>query len=198
MNQKPLLLIVAGANGAGKTTLVNRYRKFIGNIPFINPDDIAKEFNSSYDGRDNILILKASKEALLRQQQMLRDRKSFGFETTFSGNRELKIMKKALLLGYDVRLVYIGLNSIIQNIKRVETRVQIGGHFVPSDIIARRYIKSMNNLVEGVKIASKTYIFDNSKKYHKQVGKLNKNGWIVLKKNQIPKWLRLYCSDIVE
>jgi len=198
MSQKPLLLIVAGANGAGKTTLVYRYKKLIGDIPFINPDDIAKEFDSKYDGRDNLLILKASKEALRRQQQMLRDKKSFGFETTFSGHRELKLMKKALFLGYDVRLVYIGLNSIIQNVKRVETRVQVGGHFVPSDIIARRYTKSMHNLLKGIKIASKTYIFDNSKKYHRQIGKLDKNGWIVLKNNQIPKWLKLYCSDIVE
>jgi len=56
----------------------------------------------------------------------------------------------------------------------------------------------MHNLLKGIKIASKTYIFDNSKKYHRQIGKLDKNGWIVLKNNQIPKWLKLYCSDILE
>jgi len=119
-NKKPILLIVAGANGSGKTTLVNTHKKIMGNLPFVNPDDIAKEIDPNYDGKDGKLIMQASREAIKRQNNMLKNKQSFGLETTFSGNRELKIMQQAKEAGYDVRIAYVGLDNPIKNIKSLK------------------------------------------------------------------------------
>jgi len=61
---KPTLYVVAGANGSGKSTLINRHRKLIKDIKFVNPDDIAKKIDPNYDGKNNVLTLKASREAI--------------------------------------------------------------------------------------------------------------------------------------
>ncbi len=187
---KPILLIVAGANGSGKTTLINRHKKLLSNILFINPDDIAKQLDSSYDGKDNQLILKASRKAIILQNSMLQSKKSFGLETTLSGKRELKLIQKAKLSGYEVKLVYIGLNSYRHNILRVLSRVKKGGHYVTPSTIISRYKKSMLNLNNAIIYTDKTYIYDNSTQYHKQVGQIKENKWLILKAKDLPSWIK--------
>jgi len=91
------LFIHAGPNGSGKSTL---YRKLIGKyktlskLPFVNPDDIAKEIFGDFlpngSKESNQKMLRAGKEAIKRRKQFLHDGVSFGFETTFSGNSEKK------------------------------------------------------------------------------------------------------------
>jgi len=125
------LFILAGPNGSGKSTL---YRKLIGkyktlsNLPFVNPDDIAKEFFGDFlpngSNESNRKMLKAGKEAITRRKQFLHDGISFGFETTFSGNSEKKLIDNALKQGYELYIVYIALSDPLLNVQRVRARVQ--------------------------------------------------------------------------
>jgi len=189
--KKPTLYVVAGANGSGKSTIINRHKNLIKDIKFINPDDIAASINPNYDGKDNALTLKAGKEAIKQQNYLLKERKTFGIETTFSGKRELRIMQQAKDLGYEVKLVYVGLNSPTANIKRVAERTKNGGHFVDAETIVRRYDKSMNaNLEKGMKIADKTYLVDNSKIKDYIVAKFQSDKVLSVTNKEIPSWVK--------
>jgi len=184
------LWIVGGANGSGKTSLVTKYSfKFKDRTRFINPDDIAKYFDPKYDGRNIALIQKAGRETILRQRKYFKEGRSFGYETTFSSKRYLKIISKAQEIGYEVKLIFIGLNAPALNISRVEERVRQGGHHVaPKDII-RRYERAINNLIESLDLADKVYIFDNSGTRIKMVCRI-KNEKIVRQSKNLPRWIK--------
>ncbi len=187
---RPTLYIVAGANGSGKSTLTKRYKHFTKNIKFINPDDIAKSIDSNYDGKDNQIILKAGREAVREQNKLLQSKKTFGIETTFSGKRELRIIEVAKKLGFEVKLIYIGLDSPDFNIKRVNERVATGGHYVDSKTILNRYNKSLVNLKKAIKIVDKTYLIDNSRNKAYLITKFQFDKVLSIKSKKIPNWIR--------
>jgi len=189
--EKPTLYVVAGANGSGKSTIINRHKNLIKDINFVNPDDIAASINSDYDGKDNALTRQAGKEAIKQQNDLLKERKTFGIETTFSGKRELRIMQQAKNLGYEVKLAYVGLNNLASNIERVNERTRNGGHFVDPETIVRRYNKSMNtNLEKGIKLADKTYIIDNTKNKDYIVAKFQSDKVLSVTNKEIPSWVK--------
>lgn len=185
-----VLWVVAGANGSGKTSLVLHYgSRFQDQIPFINPDDIAKELDPNYDGRDSSLIQKAGRETINRQKELIEDGESFGYETTFSSKRDLRIMSQAQKQGYEVKLAFIGLETSADNILRVEERVRKGGHYVSPSDITRRYERSISNLLKALDIADKVYIFDNSGTRQKLVYRI-KNKVIVRQSSDLPSWIK--------
>ncbi|WP_223258680.1 zeta toxin family protein [Trinickia symbiotica] len=144
---------MAGPNGAGKSTLTGRYLS--GRLSVVNPDDIARE-------GIGVSPIEAGKEAIRRQRRYLAARVSFGWETTFSGNRELAFMREADQAGYKVNLAFVGIRNARGAGLRVSERVAAGGHDVPPVDIARRYHRSLRNLPEALAIAHRSFVFDNS------------------------------------
>ncbi|WP_066856624.1 AAA family ATPase [Halodesulfovibrio spirochaetisodalis] len=162
----PQLWIVAGPNGSGKTTLTMRHlKRFPTNIPVVNPDEIAKEINPDQIDSPKI-ALRAGKQALRQQRELLASRQSFLIETTFSGNHELRLIGKAQEQGYKVNLIYIALRDATRNISRVASRVAAGGHNIPTVDIIRRYGRSLQNAPKGIFNANRTFVVDNSRKRH--------------------------------
>jgi len=192
--EKPILYIVAGANGSGKSTLIKKYKRFSKDIVFVNPDDIAKAIDPSYDGRNNQLIVMAGREAVKCQNELLQTKKTFGLETTFSGNRELRIMQQAKDLGYDVKLIYVSLDNPEFNIKRVKERTENGGHFVDPVTVVNRYKKSLANLAKGINIADKTYLVDNTSIKEYIVAKFRLGKVTNVTNKQIPTWIKNQCQ----
>ena len=188
------MYIVAGANGSGKSTLIKKYKRFSKDIVFVNPDDIAKAIDPSYDGRNNQLIVMAGREAVKCQNELLQTKKTFGLETTFSGNRELRIMQQAKDLGYDVKLIYVSLDNPEFNIKRVKERTENGGHFVDPVTVVNRYKKSLANLAKGINIADKTYLVDNTSIKEYIVAKFRLGKVINVTNKQIPTWIKNQCQ----
>jgi len=132
------LYIIAGANGSGKTTFAMNFAQ-LNDLKFINADEIAKEYDP-----DNIYKykMKAGKEFFSKLYQALLENNSFIIETTLSGKYLIKIIKKAKEYNFKVVLVYIFLETDIENIYRVKNRVLKGGHNVPVNDIIRRYHRS--------------------------------------------------------
>jgi predicted ABC-type ATPase len=85
------------------------------------------------------------------------------FESVFSHPAKLEDLRKAKNKGYEVYLYFICLDSPELNIKRVSSRVLEGGHFVPDDKIIDRYARTLALLPELLLLASRAFIFDNSK-----------------------------------
>jgi predicted ABC-type ATPase len=177
------LFILAGPNGSGKSTF---YRKLIGKykalsrLPFVNPDDIAKEIFGDFlpdnSKESNRKMLIAGKEAIKRRKRFLAEEISFGFETTFSGNSEKQLIDEAIEKGYDLYIVYIALSDPMLNVQRVRVRVQNKGHFVDPAIVVRRYHKSIQQITEMAPKAKALYLFDNSQTHYKRIASFRKSG----------------------
>jgi predicted ABC-type ATPase len=54
----------------------------------------------------------------------------YAFETNFSASDPMSSARQFKKAGYEVHLIFMGLNSIEESIQRVEQRVQLGGHKV--------------------------------------------------------------------
>jgi predicted ABC-type ATPase len=161
----PTLVVIGGPNGSGKTTLTS-YLIQKGRIKssVINPDDIA--FNEFGDYSFHI---KAARVALERRKRAIDKKEDFAFETTFSGNSEINEVIEAKSSGYKTILYYVALESVLDNVTRVEERRTNLGHHVEREDIVRRYEKSKINLIKHIGLFDKAYLFDNSDTHRSRV-----------------------------
>jgi predicted ABC-type ATPase len=177
----PSLTIIGGPNGSGKTTLTSYLIKK-GRIKtsVINPDEIAfKEFGG-YG-----FHIKAAKVALERRKEAIFQNLDFAFETTFSGNSEINEVLSAKTASYKTILYYVALESMLDNVIRVEERRTGLGHHVEQEDILRRHEKSKINLLKHISLFDKAYLFDNSDVHRSRVAIFNNGKLLWLNKKHI-------------
>lgn len=105
-------------------------------------------------------MLLAGKEALKQRGLFIRKRVDFGFETTLSGNSEVRLIQEAKRLGYRTTMVFIGLDHPALHVMRVKLRVQNGGHYVDPVDIVRRQKRCIENLKRVQPMVDRLYIVD--------------------------------------
>jgi predicted ABC-type ATPase len=154
----PTIVVIGGPNGSGKTTLTsNLLQKGRIKTDVINPDNIALNEFGGYQ-----FHIKAAKIALEKRHFLIEQSSDLAFETTFSGNSEIRDIKLAKSTGYETVLYYIALRSVLDNAIRVEERKTNMGHNVELEDLIRRYNKSKANLSKHINLFDKVYLFDNS------------------------------------
>lgn len=94
--------------------------------------------------------------------EMLRLRRRFSFETVFSHESNLDIMREAREAGYKVYLYFVSTESPEINEFRVKLRVAQGGHDVPVEKIRTRYFRSLKLLPKAIQLSYQVFCFDNS------------------------------------
>lgn len=151
----PRLVVLAGPNGAGKSTYYRVYLKESG-LMYLNADDIAAKLGLS--------VGESARTADAVRVELLDTGESFITETVFSDpvGAKLRFMRDAIAKGYDVTLIYIGLDSSELSEARVVQRVESGGHDVPSERLPRRYGQSLTNLRAAMDFVPIVRVFDNS------------------------------------
>ena len=87
------------------------------------------------------VAFQAGRIMLERIRQLIKDNKSFAFETTLSGTLYIQFVKHAKNAGYDFTFFFVYLNNVELAKKRVALRVSKGGHNIPEEVIKRRYSK---------------------------------------------------------
>lgn len=65
----------------------------------------------------------AGREAVKLRESYLASGKSFAMETTLSGVSEISFIKKAIAHGYKVTAYFVAVQSVFDNILRVQNRV---------------------------------------------------------------------------
>lgn len=137
------LYVIAGCNGAGKTTAsYTILPEILDCKEFVNADEIARGLSPFQPEKAGI---EAGRLMLKRIKNLLEAGESFAFETTLSTRSYVKFIEKAKLLGYQVTCLFFWLDSEELAISRVETRVKEGGHFIPEEVIRRRYTGGLSN-----------------------------------------------------
>jgi predicted ABC-type ATPase len=104
-------------------------------IPLLDPDAIANALQAT---TSRLPPIAAARQVLKSAAEHLKKRESFAIETTLSGRNYLEMMLDAKARGFEVRLVYIGTESVEINLARIRNRVLARGHDVPENDVRRR------------------------------------------------------------
>ena len=161
----PWLWIVAGPNGAGKTTLVEKgvVQAIAGHeLATLNADVRTRELLAA----DPLLTdanLRAAIEIDAQLAARIEQRVDVLVETVLSSDKYLDDVERALALGYQVGMIYIGLASPADSLRRVALRHERGGHDVPRDRVVSRWSRSIAILGRMVDKVDRLFVFDNTR-----------------------------------
>lgn len=155
------ILILAGPNGAGKTTFALEYLpKEAECLTFINADLIAAGLSPF---RPEQAAIRAGRLMLELIEQFVARGESFAFETTLAGRGFARAIPRWQAVGYSVELYFLSLPSVELAIRRVQSRIQHGGHAIPEDVLRRRFETGRTNFDRVYKPLVNTWtLFDNS------------------------------------
>jgi predicted ABC-type ATPase len=159
---KPRVIVFAGPNGAGKSTHADAILAKLGIETFVNADYIARGLS----GRNtDTVAFEAGRIMLKRLQQLASSKADFAFESTLSSRTFALFLRTLKAQGYAVVIYYFVLSSAQLAVRRVKLRVSLGGHHVPSDVIQRRFGRSISNFFTlYLQLADEWTLFDNSSK----------------------------------
>ena len=184
----PVFLIVAGPNGSGKSSAYQDadIEAFGRSVWIINPDVLAGRIRD-VEGVD---LIAANLEAVRRIEAWLdasiRAHQTVGVETVLSTPKYRRLVEEAKRLGFEVRLIYVLLDSVQRNVERVRLRVMKGGHAVPEDKIIGRHARSLDQLPWFLERADQAWLFDNSGATPRLIGK-KEAGVIALDEKALPE-----------
>lgn len=154
------LYIISGCNGAGKTTAsYTILPEILECDEFVNADEIAKGLSPFNPESTSI---QAGRLMLLRIKSLLNKGENFAFETTLATKSYAKFIEQAKQLDYKVSLLFFWLNSQELAVKRVQIRVEEGGHNIPEDVIRRRYENGLKNFFKRYKPIVNDWMFINN------------------------------------
>lgn len=159
--KQPVLIVLAGPNGSGKSTLATilRNHEWGRGTVFLNADIIAEEFGS---WNDDDCVRRAQKECLRRLEEAIQEHRDIMYESVFSHESKVDIVKKALEEGYFCRFFFVSTASPDINLERVSIRVAEKGHDVPREKIQSRYQRSFLNAAAAMRLVQRGYCYDNS------------------------------------
>src|SRR2546430_8391119 len=119
----PHIYVLAGTNGAGKSSLMGAMLLQQG-VEYFDPDHAAQRVFLANPG---ISQLEANTAAWHEGKRLLEraisEKLDFAFETTLGGKTIANLLDKALSEGIEVRIWYVGLDSVERHIDRKSTRL---------------------------------------------------------------------------
>ncbi|WP_269621554.1 AAA family ATPase [Zhongshania sp. BJYM1] len=192
MNEEKQLWLLAGGNGSGKSTF---YRTQLQphDLPFVNADILAKELFPEQPEQHSYEAAKLAEQIRL---QLLRDGRTFCFETVFSHPSKIDFVAQAKALGYEIELVFIHLDNTALNNARVSQRVEEGGHNVPENKVNERIPRTLQNIKSALPLCDRAYFLDNSRSDNpfKQIAVLG-DGEVTAKQSPLPQWAKDILMD---
>lgn len=139
--QTKKIVIIAGPNGAGKTTFAREFLPNEADCPtFINADLIATGLSPF---KPELAAIKAGRLMLAEMKANVDKSHSFAFETTLSGRGYVRLIREWRRLDYQVKLIFLSLATPEEAIARVAARCAQGGHYIPDDVVRRRFYSGL-------------------------------------------------------
>ncbi len=156
------IYVLAGTNGAGKSSVAGEMLRHAG-VEYFNPDKAARQIEQANPG----ISKEGANSAAWNQGRRLLERAiaeklNFAFETTLGGETITAMLESAMAEGAEVKVWYVGLESVDLHIARVRSRVEQGGHDIPEEKIRERYNRSRLNLIRLLPGLAELLLIDNS------------------------------------
>lgn len=125
---------------------------------------------------------------------LLEQNNTFTFETVLSHSSKLNFLMQAKALGYKNYLYFVCTVHPSINIARVEQRVILGGHNVPTDKIVKRYVSSLELLPDLIPQTYRTYLIDNSTESSDTtlIAEIDKGQTFIPRSQHVPWWVNEY------
>ena len=157
-DSNPQVIVI---NGAGKTTLAPfLLRDKLGLLEYVNADPIALGLSGFAPGG---VAIEAGRVMLKRLNDLAKQRRNFAFETTLAARSYYRWIKGLRNAEYSFQLMFVWLRSADLAVARVQERVRSGGHFVPEEVIRRRYAGGLRNFWNLYQpLADAWSVYDNS------------------------------------
>ena len=131
--------------------------------------------------------------------KLLERQDSFTFETVMSHPSKVDLLAKAQQAGYRTYLYYVATEDPAINISRVQNRVKLNGHDVPSELVENRYHRSLGYLMDAIRHTNRAYIFDNSSdnadRRHTWLAEITEGRTLELKADLVPAWFKRAVLD---
>ncbi|EFG2886087.1 AAA family ATPase [Escherichia coli] len=156
MIDQPLCTILAGPNGSGKSSLVRALKP---DGVFINADLIARDIAPADPEAATLAAGRATLKAL---DVAISGRETFVYETTLSSRQSIALMERCRAAGYRIELVFVMLETVELNLRRIAERVANGGHDIPEVVVRRRHASAFRRIPVALGLADAVMIFDNS------------------------------------
>ena len=172
--------IIGGVNGAGKSSLTGVLKNRMNDLGVIvDVDKITAKLNKG--------ALEGGKASVALIDDCLAKGISLTQETTLSGFRTERTAKAAREQGYYVRLFYVGIDTLAESLKRIQNRVEKGGHDIPDSDVSRRYGERFDALRRVLPYCDEAVLFDNENGFVPVAE--YRNGEIVPLVENRPAWL---------
>lgn len=161
---RPVFWIVAGPNGSGKSSLYNRtdIEGWGGSVWIINPDLLTAKIVE----HEKLSLRDANLAAVDRIENWLdaslQTYQTIGVETVLSTGKYRRLVDVAHERGFEVRMLYVVLQTLELQLSRIAIRVVHGGHDVPPEKVASRRQRSFEQFAWFGQAVDRCYVFDNS------------------------------------
>jgi predicted ABC-type ATPase len=156
------IYVLAGVNGAGKSSIGGAVFRDAG-AEYYNPDEAARALRAA-----NRRLTQPEANGLAWQQgrrlleRAIDEKLDFAFETTLGASTMPRLLAAAADRGAEIRIWYVGLDSVERHIERVRARVRMGGHDIPEADVRRRFDNSRLNLIHLMPKLAALRVYDNS------------------------------------
>lgn len=146
--------LIGGVNGAGKSSLTGSLRSERSDLGIVvDPDKLTVQCGGDeYEG---------GKLAVKHIEHALEDGVNFTQETTLSGGYPKRLCKRAKEAGYYIRLYYVGLDTAEESIRRIQNRVERGGHDIPTKDVKARFSHRFEDVLKILPYCDEAKFFDN-------------------------------------
>lgn len=174
-----LYTIIGGVNGCGKSSLTGALKAERSDLGLIiDVDKLAAQLGSPVEG---------GKAAVRKIDECLEKGISFTQETTLSGARTERTIRRAKERGYTIRLYYIGLDTMEESLGRIANRVAKGGHDIPKEDVERRFQSRFADVLRVLPYCDEARFFDNDNGFV-EVAEY-RNGELISRVSTPPRWL---------
>lgn len=174
-----LYTIIGGVNGCGKSSLTGALKAERSDLGLIiDVDKLAAQLGSPVEG---------GKAAVRKIDECLEKGISFTQETTLSGARTERTIRRAKERGYTIRLYYIGLDTMEESLGRIRNRVAKGGHDIPKEDVERRFQSRFSDVLRVLPYCDEARFFDNDNGFV-EVAEY-RNGELIPRVSNPPRWL---------
>ena len=180
--------IIGGINGVGKSSLLG-VLKSIYNLGRIV--DVERFMTN-----ENGLNINACKQAVRIIDESMEAGISFCQETCLTGYKTVKTVKKAVEMGYDIDLYYVGVDSFSECNHRIVNRVVRGGLSIDRDIVERRFGVKFVTLFKILKYCKKVVFYDNQNGFT-EVAQF-KNSEIIPIGSYQPDWVKEMIKEYTD
>lgn len=200
MSSDSVLWLIAGPNGAGKTTVTRTLpgSTRLAQLRSLNPDEISKvwlwerhqlTFATAPAELLASTFIEAADYAYAQATEALQSKQAITLETVLSTTKYRSLVDLTLQLGGYFGLIYVAVASPEISARRIAARVRAGGHGVPADKLAARWIRSLEQLPWFLARAHAVFVYDNSKE--------NPINPPVLVANKVSSKLTIFEPDLI-